>query len=143
MNKALIVCIGNICRSPMAQAILQSNLPNIQVHSAGIGALVGHKADPQALNLMAERGLDIQAHRAKQIDEEDCRSVDIILVMEQFHRKLIEHKFPFTLGKVYCLGHFDKIDIPDPYQQDRAAFEFSLKLIDQGIAAWMQRIKQF
>lgn len=140
MQRILTVCVGNICRSPMAEALLAQALPRAEVSSAGIGALVGHKADPSAQELMRERGLDISSHVARQLGDGICRQSDIILVMERHHQDFIERQYPFTRGKVYRLGQFDKLDIPDPYRQDRAAFEYALKLIDQGVHAWSQRI---
>lgn len=124
----------------MAEALLAQALPQAQVSSAGIGALVGHAADPTAQILMSDRGLDISSHSARQISTDMCRQNDIILVMEQGHQDFIEGQYPFTRGKIYRLGQFDKLDIPDPYRQDRGAFEYALRLIDQGVQAWSQRI---
>ncbi|MFT4192206.1 MAG: low molecular weight protein-tyrosine-phosphatase [Comamonas sp.] len=140
MKNLLTVCVGNICRSPMAEALLAQALPQARVHSAGIGALVGHAADDHAIALMKARGLDISAHRAQQLDTRLCQQHDLLLVMERQHKTFIEQQFPFARGKVFCLGQFENIDIPDPYQQDRAAFEYALQLIDQGVATWSQKI---
>ena len=63
----LVVCVGNICRSPMAEALLRDALTGpeeITVKSAGLGALVGQAADKHAVELMKERGMDLIAHRA-------------------------------------------------------------------------------
>jgi protein-tyrosine phosphatase len=138
----LAVCVGNICRSPMAEALLAQALPEAKVSSAGIGALVGHAADEHARILLLERGVDISSHRARQLSIHLSSDSDVILVMEQYHKDFIERAYPFTRGKVYRLGQFDKLDIPDPYRQDRAAFEYALRLIEQGVQAWSQRIAQ-
>ena len=127
----------------MAEALLAQALPDARVSSAGIGALVGHEADKHAQVLMRERGLDVSAHKARQLTSQISRSSDVILVMEQDHQEFIERQFPLTRGKVFRLGQFDKLDIPDPYRQDRAAFEYALRLIDQGVQAWAQRIAKF
>ena len=68
-DNILVVCVGNICRSPMAEALLKQRFPNKNIDSAGVGALVGHPADPAALEIMTKQGIDITSHVAKQIDE--------------------------------------------------------------------------
>jgi len=67
MNIILTLCIGNICRSPLAQGLLAQQLPGHTVWSAGLGALVGEPADPMSVQIAAEHGLDISAHRAQQV----------------------------------------------------------------------------
>src|SRR3546814_3067238 len=82
MNRILLVCIGNICRSPLAEALLKQHFPDKTVHSAGLAALVGHPADSTAQDIAHQHGLDLSAHRAQQITQAMCRSADLILVME-------------------------------------------------------------
>lgn len=104
------------------------------VESAGISALVGNPADPLAQTLMSERGLDLGRHRARQLTAELARGAELILVMEEGHRKAVEQMIPMARGRVHRLGRWGNFDIPDPYRRPRAAFEESLKLIDQGLA---------
>ncbi|ROR18598.1 protein-tyrosine phosphatase [Comamonas sp. BIGb0124] len=142
IGKVLIVCVGNICRSPMAEALLRNKLNNIQVGSAGLGALVGYPADPHAVELMTDAGLDIRPHRARQLTLAMCKEHDMILVMENEHRDAIEKMYPFTKGKVFRIGHNQNVDIPDPYRLDKSAFEYALRLIEAGIDDWSQRIRK-
>lgn len=142
MNSILVVCEGNICRSPMAQGLLASALPQTPVHSAGLGALVGHPADETAVRLMDARGIDIAPHRAVQITSEMCKQSELVLVMSTEQRQRLEHLYPFACGKVFRIGEFDKLDVPDPYRQPEAAFREALERIDQGVRAWLQRIHQ-
>ena len=89
----LVVCVGNICRSPMAEQLLKSALKGqegITVESAGLGALVGHPADDYALELMEEMGEDIRAHRAMQIYPDMVHAADLVLVMEFSHQRAID-----------------------------------------------------
>jgi protein-tyrosine phosphatase len=138
----LVVCVGNICRSPMAEAMLQRRLHNrdISVSSAGLGALVGHQADEIAQNLMSERQIDISGHRARQLDTTLLRDADLVLVMEGWQQREIEQQFPTTRGKVFRIGHWGNFDIADPYRKPREAFEAALIAIERGIEEWMKRL---
>lgn len=139
----LVVCIGNICRSPMAERLLQEALgASVSVSSAGLGALVGQGADPHALALMAERGLDLSAHRARQLSASLVGRHELILVMTQRQKDALEREFPSARGRVFRLCHWQQPaqDVADPYQQDRAAFEQALHRIDLGVADWCARL---
>lgn len=140
MKNLLVVCEGNICRSPMAEGLLKAALPDASVRSAGLGALIGMPADETAVRLMDARGIDIAPHRAVQITGEMCKRSELVLVMSAEQRKRLEQLYPLACGKVFRLGEFDKRDVPDPYRQPEAAFRDALQLIDSGVRAWLQRI---
>ncbi|MCR6477490.1 low molecular weight phosphotyrosine protein phosphatase [Variovorax sp. ZS18.2.2] len=142
MKSVLIVCIGNICRSPMGEALIAAALPSLKVSSAGIGALVGQPADALARKLMAERGLNIESHRARQLTNLMCQEADLILAMDEEQRLHINQRHPLTRGKLFRLGEVARVDIPDPYRLGQPAFERALKLIDDGASAWVERIKK-
>lgn len=144
IQKILVVCVGNICRSPMAEALLKNALrgeEKITVESAGLGALVGYPADDCALELMHERGLDISAHRARQIHPDMVRQADLVLVMEAGHKKAIDEADATARGKVYRLGEWQNRDIDDPYKQSKSAFVEALDDIQEGVASWVEKIK--
>jgi protein-tyrosine phosphatase len=142
----LIVCIGNICRSPMAeglfkQVIAESGNADCYVSSAGLHALVGHRADPKACQLMMKKSIDISAHRACQLNNEMIRKADLILVMELFQKNIIEEKQLSSKGKVFRLGEWGNFDIVDPYQKELSDFENSLSSIEQGVSQWVAKLK--
>ncbi|NYE24199.1 low molecular weight protein-tyrosine-phosphatase [Pigmentiphaga litoralis] len=140
MNAILTICVGNICRSPMAAALLARDLPQTRVSSAGVGALIGSHADSKAIALMAKRNLDISGHIARQVGRELCQQADLILVMDQAQRRFLELHYPFVTGKVFRLCEAIRQDVPDPYRLSTAAFEYSLSLIEAGVKTWAGRI---
>ena len=140
IRRILVVCIGNICRSPMGEGLLRQALPEVQISSAGISAMVGHGAAPIAINIMEEVGVDISAHRARMLTDVIAREVDMILVMDDQQKQELAERYPYTRGKVYKLGEATRQDIPDPYMQEPEVFRSVFSLIDNGVGEWVKRI---
>ncbi|KHD05970.1 hypothetical protein PN36_04290 [Candidatus Thiomargarita nelsonii] len=142
MNKIIVVCVGNICRSPMAEALLSHKLQSrsITVISAGLSALVGYPADPLVTELMNERDIDIYNHRASQLTPALIQEADLVLVMETWQIKAVESIWLMARGKVHLLGKWGPFEVPDPYRQSRQIFELSLKQIEQGVEDWIKKI---
>jgi protein-tyrosine phosphatase len=140
IRNILVICIGNICRSPIAEGLLKHALPEKTVRSAGIGALIGYPADPFSIQIMQEQGIDISAHRAQSLTSWMVSEADIILVMDLEQKRFIEQKYSTSKGKVFRLGEIGKYDIPDPYREDLAVFRQTYSLIAQGVDALIERI---
>ncbi len=141
-NKILVVCVGNICRSPVGEYLLAEKLPSsFEVRSAGLSALIGKSMDPTSLELLAEKGIDGNPHKAQQIDSQLISWADLILVMEKGHLEALASKAPEARGKTHLLMKWDSDrDIPDPYKQSREAFEHAVDLIDQGAQSWIEKL---
>ncbi|AKC86807.1 low molecular weight protein-tyrosine-phosphatase [Pseudoxanthomonas suwonensis] len=144
-KKLLLVCIGNICRSPTAEILMRHRLqgrPGVEVASAGLQALVGRPIDPTAAGLLREAGHDPDGHQARQASSSVLAAADLILVMEQAHLSRIVREVPQVSGKTFLLGKWrGGREIPDPYRQQRAAFEHVYGLIDDCVASWAPYIK--
>ncbi len=138
IQSVLFVCIGNLCRSPMAAGLFMHHIKGLlhppSVASAGLRAVVGAPAEPLALALLAERGIDWSPHHAQQLTPALVAAHDLVLVMDDEQRRSVERLHPPSMGRVRRLGYFGDFDIPDPYRQPRAAFESSLALIERGLA---------
>lgn len=127
LNRILVVCAGNICRSPFAAALLARTLPEAQVDSAGLGALVGEPAAKEMQEAAAAYGVDLSAHRGRQLFRPQLEAVDMIFVMEEGQRELLYRQYPHMFGRVFLLSHFSQgemkgKDIADPYKKDQNAF---------------------
>ncbi|HBZ2490669.1 TPA: protein tyrosine phosphatase, partial [Klebsiella pneumoniae] len=132
-NSILIVCTGNICRSPIGERLFQHYLDSKKIDSAGVGALVGHAADEMASTVSKNHGLSLDGHKGKQFDSDLARQYDLILVMEKHHIEKVSSISPEARGKTFLLGHWlNKVEIPDPYKQSQEAFEFVYDLIEQS-----------
>jgi low molecular weight protein-tyrosine phosphatase len=140
----LILCKGNVCRSPMAEAMLRALLleraPATRVESAGLAAPIGQPADPHAIELMIERGLDITGHRARQVSVKFLEAFPVILVMEAAQCRVVGSRFRSARRRTHRLGDLGDFDVPDPIGGDRVAFERALGLIDRGLAEWAERL---
>lgn len=142
-RRFLLICSGNICRSPMAEYYLRARLPDEGgwgVASAGLGALVGHPADDKAIAVMAQKGIDLSAHRARQFDVEAAKEYDLILAMEGGQVRWIVERYPFLRGRVQPLGHWTGQDVPDPYRRPEAAFIEARERVIAGVDSWLGRL---
>ncbi|VVP36137.1 Low molecular weight protein-tyrosine-phosphatase Wzb [Pseudomonas fluorescens] len=142
-NKILVVCIGNICRSPTVEALLKSRLAHrgIDVSSAGLGALVDKPMDSTALEVLREHGGDHPDHKGRQLTREMLQQADIVLTMEKRHVESIARMAPEVRGKTFLLGKWQKDqEIPDPYRQQKVAFEHVYRLMTQGVDSWSKKL---
>ena len=144
IRKVLFVCLGNICRSPMAEGLfkqmaIENNL-SLDISSAGITACIGRKVEPFAFEIMKARSINIGDHQPTQITSELMRKADLILVMEAWQQKKLKVDFMSAYGKVHRLGKWDNFDIIDPYQRDKQDFKRACELIEEGLQAWQRRL---
>ncbi|MDH5979702.1 low molecular weight phosphotyrosine protein phosphatase [Vibrio splendidus] len=144
-NKILVVCVGNICRSPTGERVLQKLLPNKEVASAGISSeksrLIGKPADDTAILIAAENGIDVKNHQSQQVTPQLCAQYDLILVMEKGHLEALTRISPEVRGKTMLFGQWiGQKDIPDPHTQSREAFEYAFQLIDKAAQAWAKKL---
>jgi protein-tyrosine phosphatase len=137
-----MVCEGNICRSPMAAALLARDMPEVEVTSVGTHALVGHGADSAAVELMSDRGLDISTHVTTRLTPAHLCRADLVLTMTRAQCELIETKHPYAKGKIYRLGDHDDLDVVDPYKRGSFIFELAMGQIERGVSRWLDTIAQ-
>jgi len=143
IDRVLIVCVGNICRSPMAESALRHRLAGeaIVVESAGLAALVGNPIDPLAESVLVEHGLSAKHHVARQVDASLIGAADVVLAMDRRHVSAILALAPHARGKTFLLGRWQgDIEIADPYGQPRDVFEQTYRMIDEAVGSWRMHI---
>jgi protein-tyrosine phosphatase len=142
-QRILLVCVGNICRSPMAEALLRERLAGraIEVESAGLVGLEGQPIDPVAAAVRAGHGLAAPPHVARKITPDMISAADLVLAMDQRQLSAIRAIAPQARGKAFLLGRWlDDAPIADPYGRPQAVFEECFALITRAVDAWVARL---
>jgi len=148
MAKILAVCTANICRSPMLEGLLRARLARDdarrgwQVRSAGVWAAEGDPASPYAIEEMALRGIDLQAHRSRSVTREQMEEMDLVLVMTRHHAEGLKVAFPEQAHKVYMVSEMvgQTYDIYDPYGGTRVEFAYIARELEELVEAGYERI---
>jgi protein-tyrosine phosphatase len=152
MVRILFVCMGNICRSPLAQGVFEEVLrregleDEVFVDSAGTGHWhVGSPPDERALGAASVRGLDIIAQRARQIRPEDCQNFDYILTMDEENYRTVA---ALCRGGAVVRPFLDfatdspEREVPDPYYGGPDGFERVLDLVEEASEGLLEDIRE-
>lgn len=138
--KILMVCLGNICRSPLAEGILASKLPQdkFTVDSAGTGSWhVGHQPDTRSIAIAKQHQLDISKQKGRQFQTSDFDTFDYIFVMDNSNYNDVIHlaknenqkaKVQIILNELYPN---ENVDVPDPYFGITNGFEMVYQMLDE------------
>lgn len=150
MTRILFICLGNICRSPAAEAVLRAKARErdleIYVDSAGTGGWhAGDPADARMLRAAARRGYDLSHKRARQIDLADYYSFDYLLAMDLQNQAELLAMAPPNRGCDIRLfldfSHAGATEVPDPYYGGLHGFERALDLIERGAEGFLDHIE--
>jgi len=150
--KVLFVCMGNICRSPTAEAVLRKYVQDAQldsriaIDSAGTGDWhAGKGPDQRACQAAAKRGYDLSALRARQVTADDFQRFDLILAMDHDNLKRLQALRPAdSHGELDLFLRRYKLGtdaVPDPYYGGEDGFEQVLDLIERGAAGLLDEIR--
>lgn len=143
VEHVLVVCVGNICRSPTVAFMLSDRLPQVEVSSAGLSAVVDSDMHPLSRELAVADGFSWGRHQARQLTREMCQRADLILVMERGHKERLCEIAPEARGKVFLVSMMTgQEDIPDPYRKDKAVFERVYTSMKAGVQAWVSALSK-
>jgi protein-tyrosine phosphatase len=144
LERVLMVCVGNICRSPLGEALWNHHAAKLGrtavAESAGLAAADGAAAHSLVKRMLTEHGVDLPGGPSRPLSLELLRQADLVLVMEHWQQRDIQRLAPFARGRVYTLGHWQGFEIPDPYNEPEAVFRSTYQLIDQGVRDWLAKL---
>ncbi len=139
-QSVLVLCEGNHCRSPIAEALLREEFGSgIRIESAGLGAQEGRPPHAEAIRLMAEHGIDIAGCRSRQVTPAMALAAGLILVMDEEQKRWCGALVPSTRGRIHLLGCWlppGDQEIPDPFGKEPEIFADAFDRIRRSVAAW-------
>jgi protein-tyrosine phosphatase len=153
MTRVLLVCLGNICRSPMAQRVLcavareRGHDTSIEIESAGTHAGGSESTDARALASLARAGYDAGARRARRVLAADFENFDLVLAMDRDNLAALRQRCPsahqhkLRLWLDFVPGAAGR-DVPDPYYGDEPGFDRVLALCEAGARGVMDVIER-
>lgn len=144
--RVLCVCLGNICRSPMAEGAIRRLSAEaglvLEVDSAGLGGWhIGNPPDPRGLKVAAARGYDNSAQRARQIGVEDFARFDLMLAMDRQNLSDLKGMRPEGAAVEIRLFHPEGREIPDPYYGDIPDYELALDMVEESARALVAELR--
>ena len=138
VQRVLVLCYGNICRSPFAARRLQAMRPDLVVEGAGFHEREGRSSPVEIIEAAAKRGLDLADHRSQVVRYEDLEVADLVLVMDRDQARRIRRASREVWARTHFLGLFragGNPEIADPYGGGRDAAEHALDEIDEPVTA--------
>jgi len=143
----LFICTGNVCRSPMAEALfrkMSTGMPDVKVFSAGLSASQGQAASRDAVDVLASQGIDLTKFRSQPLTEDLLEKATHVFVMTREHERLVDMFYPEYMPKVRLLRFDEKgtPDVPDPIGQGRAVYAECKRSIEKAMPSVLRVINQ-
>ncbi len=132
----LVVCTANICRSPIAEALLKARVPrgeNWRIESAGTWAMDGQRVSTNSQLVLQQRGLDASGHRSRSVTRQMIEQFNLILVMEPGHKEALQFEFPQAAGKIFLFSEMIGMQfaVVDPYGKSLMDYEQTASELEQ------------
>ena len=153
MIKVLFVCLGNICRSPLAQGVFEKKASErgweslVYADSAGVsGWHQGAKPHNGSISVAMENGVSIENQRSRIVVSLDHKEFDYIIAMDDSNLNSLLHEFGMDEKKVYRMRSFsaqkDDLNVPDPYGQGNSSFQLVYNILDESMDSFMDFLKK-
>ncbi|WP_255407798.1 low molecular weight protein-tyrosine-phosphatase [Pigmentiphaga sp. NML080357] len=141
------MCTGNVCRSPMAEALLVHYVAHLgldaTVISRGLAAPVGRPPHPHAVAVAQAHGVPLHPEkRAVAVSSAEMALAAVVFVMDGSHRREVQERFPTASGKTFLLGQWQGEDIADPINEPLPAFERAWQQCEKGAQEWVKRLHE-
>lgn len=143
----LVMCLGNICRSPFAAAVLERSAAGTMLRVESAGFLKSGRSAPEAAQQSAlRRGIDMSSHRSRQVTEELVQSTDLVIVMDRGQQRQLADRFARRDG-ILVLGDLDPMPIDtrtirDPFDQPDEIFDSVYDRIERCVDALAQCLRE-
>jgi len=144
-SSILVLCHGNLCRSPFAEHLIAQHLPELQVSSAGLHAASGHVADPTAIRVASEYGVDLGGHRTRPVEREEAAHADLILGFQGRHAAELVQRWPDLRERMGLLGDFlpdPPYAIEDPWNKGEEVFRSVYARIETAVMCLKARLAE-
>ena len=152
VRRLLFVCLGNICRSPLVEAVARKRLAearlDVTVASCGTGGWhAGEGADPRMIAAARVAGHDLSEHRARQLHARDFEDYDLLLAMDRSNLRELHQlaATPVQAGQAMLFlewtGSAPPLEFPDPWHGDAAGFAAAVELAERGVAGLVERLR--
>lgn len=153
MQSVLFVCLGNICRSPLAQGIFEYKTKQLGLENAfdadSAGTSAWHEGEPPhrgSIRVAKKYGIDISRQRSRPVHAKDAEIFDHIIAMDDSNRQSLLWEFRFPSEKVYLMRDFSKngkkgLSVPDPWGMDDDAFERVYAILDEAMDGFIEALR--